>query len=259
MRILVTNDDGINAEGLDVCEQIARALSDDVWVVAPEYDQSGVSHSLSINDPLRLRSIGPRRFAVKGTPTDCVIMGAHHLMQDRRPDLVLSGVNKGRNSGEDVTYSGTVAGAIEGAILNIPSVALSQAYAMTDPDRVPHWDTAIHYAPDLIRRVLKEGVPKDVLVNVNFPDCPPDKVRGVSVTTQGKRNQAQMKIDSRRDGRGNPYYWIAFHGRQKPATRDNTDLWALADNRISITPLRIDMTDEPYLTRLAQVFGPTRT
>ena len=254
MRILVTNDDGINAEGLEVCEQIARALSDEVWVVAPEYDQSGVAHSLSINDPLRLRSIGARRFAVKGTPTDCVIMGAYHLMKDGPPDLVLSGVNLGRNAGEDVTYSGTVAGAIEGAILNIPSVALSQACAMTD-GKLPHWETAIQHAPDLIRRVLAEGIPKDVLINMNFPDCPPDKVRGVSVTTQGKRNQAQMAIESRRDGRGNPYYWIAFKGRYKPTTSDGTDIWALADNRISITPLRIDMTDEPYLTRLAEVFG----
>ena len=254
MRILVTNDDGINAEGLAVCEQIARALSEDVWVVAPEYDQSGVAHSLSINDPLRLRSIGARRFAVKGTPTDCVIMGAYHLMKDGPPDLVLSGVNLGRNAGEDVTYSGTVAGAIEGAILNIPSVALSQACAVTD-GKLPHWETAIQYAPDLIRRVLSEGIPKDVLINMNFPDCPPDNVRGVSVTTQGKRNQAQMAIESRRDGRGNPYYWIAFKGRYKPTTSDGTDIWALADNRISITPLRIDMTDEPYLTRLAEVFG----
>jgi 5'-nucleotidase len=254
MRILVTNDDGINAEGLDVCEQIARAMSDDVWVVAPEYDQSGVAHSLSINDPLRLRSIGPRRFAVKGTPTDCVIMGAYHLMKDHRPDLVLSGVNQGRNAGEDVTYSGTVAGAIEGAILNIPSVALSQAYAAAE-DKAPHWDTAIQHAPDLIRRVLTEGIPKDVLININFPDCAPDEVRGVSVTTQGKRNQAEMAIESRRDGRGNPYFWIAFKGRQKSAFGDNTDLRALADNRISVTPLRLDMTDEPFMTRLADLFG----
>jgi 5'-nucleotidase len=167
---------------------------------------------------------------------------------------VLSGVNLGRNAGEDVTYSGTVAGAMEGAVLNIPSVALSQAYAMSD-GKTPHWDTAIKYGPDLIKRVLAEGIPKDVLVNINFPDCAPDKVQGVSVTTQGKRNQAQMAIEERRDGRGNPYYWIAFKGRQKPATRDNTDLWALADNRISITPLRLDMTDDPYMTRLAKVFG----
>ncbi len=253
MRILVTNDDGIHAEGLGICEEIARALSDDVWVVAPEYDQSGVAHSLSINDPLRLRAIGPKRFAVKGTPTDCVIMGAHHILSDGRPDLVLSGVNQGHNAGEDVTYSGTVAGAIEGTILNIPSIALSQSYSAAN--KMPQWATTIKYAPDLIRRVLKEGIPKDVLVNINFPDCGPDEVKGVSVTSQGKRDQAEMAIESRNDGRGNPYYWIAFRGRQRPATRNGTDLWALADKRISITPLRIDMTDEPFMTRLAEVLG----
>src|SRR6201993_2158867 len=129
MRILCTNDDGIHGPGLTVLETIARALSDDVWIVAPETDQSGVSHSLSLNDPLRLREIGPRHFAVKGTPTDCVIMGARHIIPQGKPDLVLSGVNRGRNAAEDVTYSGTVAGAIEGTVLGIPSFALSQAYA----------------------------------------------------------------------------------------------------------------------------------
>jgi 5'/3'-nucleotidase len=253
MRILVTNDDGINAEGLDVCEQIARALSDDVWVVAPEYDQSGVAHSLSINDPLRLRSIGPRRFAVKGTPTDCVIMGAHHLMSDGPPDLVLSGVNRGRNAGEDVTYSGTVAGAMEGAVLGIPSLALSQAYRAAGREH-PCWDTAIHFGPDLIRRVLKQGIPKDVLINVNFPDCPPDQVKGIAVTVQGKRNPDAIGIEERKDGRGNPYYWIAFNRRNRPALRENTDFWALADNKIAVTPLRLDMTDEPFLTQLAELF-----
>jgi len=108
MRILITNDDGIHAEGLDVCAEIGRALSEDVWVIAPEFDQSGVSHSLSLNDPLRLREVGERRFAVKGTPTDCVIMGARHVIKDRPPNLVLAGVNRGRNAGEDVIYSGTL-------------------------------------------------------------------------------------------------------------------------------------------------------
>src|SRR5437879_2272616 len=116
MRILITNDDGIHAAGLDICEQIARGLSDDVWIVAPEYDQSGVSHSLSLNDPLRLREIDECRFAVKGTPTDCVIMGVRHILHGKAPDLVLSGVNRGRNAAEDVTYSGTIAGAMEGTI-----------------------------------------------------------------------------------------------------------------------------------------------
>ena len=139
MRILVTNDDGIHAEGLDVCDRDRARAVRRCLGVAPEYDQSGVSHSLSLNDPLRLREIGERRFAVKGTPTDCVIMGARHVIKDRPPDLVLSGVNRGRNAGEDVIYSGTVAGAVEGTILGIPSFALSQAYnrAAAQP---PHWD-----------------------------------------------------------------------------------------------------------------------
>ena len=177
MRILVTNDDGINAEGLDVCADIGRALSDDVWIVAPEFDQSGVSHSLSLNDPLRLRAIGERRFAVKGTPTDCVIMGAKHILKDRPPDLVLSGVNRGRNAGEDVIYSGTVAGAVEATILGIPSLALSQAYKSRS-EQPPYWDTAVKYGPDIIRRALAAGIPRDVLINVNFPDCAPGDVQG---------------------------------------------------------------------------------
>src|SRR5258705_4618128 len=169
MRILITNDDGIHAEGLDICEKIARSLSDDVWVVAPEYDQSGIAHSLSLNDPLRLRQVAERRSAVRGTPTDCVIMGARHVLNGKRPDLVLSGVNRGRNAGEDVIYSGTVAGAVEGTVIGVPSLALSQAYRSRNGQR-PHWATAVRFAPGIIRRVLKAGIPRDVLVNINFPD-----------------------------------------------------------------------------------------
>src|SRR5499427_7931680 len=186
MRILITNDDGIHSEGLDICAEIGRALADDVWVIAPEFDQSGVSHSLSLNDPLRLREIAERRFAVKGTPTDCIIMGARHIMKDHPPDLVLSGVNRGRNAGEDVIYSGTVAGAVEGTILGIPSLALSQAY-LSRSKETPHWDTAIRFAPDIIRRVLAKGIPRDVLINVNFPNCAPADVKGIAVTVQGRR------------------------------------------------------------------------
>jgi 5'-nucleotidase len=253
MRILITNDDGINAPGLQVLERIARALSDDVWVVAPEYDQSGVSHSLSLNDPLRLREVGPRRFAVKGTPTDCVIMAARHVLLDGPPELVLSGVNRGRNCAEDVTYSGTVAGAMEGTVLGIPSFALSQSHNAANRDK-PHWETALRFSPDLIRRVLAEGMPRDVLVNVNFPDCPPEAVQGIAVTAQGKRDQELLHIEGRRDGRGNPYYWIGFSRGAKPEPRPGSDLLALMENRIAVTPLRLDLTDEPFMTRLAEVF-----
>ena len=254
MRILVTNDDGINAPGLDVCAEIARALSDDVWVVAPEFDQSGVSHSLSLNDPLRMRAVDERRFAIKGTPTDCIIMGVRHIMDGKAPDLILSGVNRGQNAAEDVTYSGTIAGALESTILGIPAFALSQAYSAANRQN-PFWDTALTHGPGIIRKVLDRGIPRDVLVNVNFPDCAHDQVKGVAVTTQGKRDQEWLRIDARQDGRGNPYYWIAFSRGPRPPSRNGTDLQALSDHWISVTPLRIDMTDEPFMTQLAELFG----
>ncbi|MGD0418365.1 MAG: 5'/3'-nucleotidase SurE [Xanthobacteraceae bacterium] len=253
MRILITNDDGIHAEGLDVCEKIARALSDDVWVIAPEYDQSGVAHSLSLNDPLRLRQIGERRFAVRGTPTDCVIMGARHVLNGNGPDLVLSGVNRGRNAGEDVIYSGTVAGAVEGTVIGVPSLALSQAYASRS-GRPPHWETSLHYAPDIIRRVVAKGIPRDVLINVNFPDCAPDEVKRIAVTAQGRRRQERLQIDQRKDGRGNPYYWIAYVRQGFVKAEEGTDLAALDERCIAITPLKLDMTDELYMTQLAGLF-----
>jgi 5'-nucleotidase len=253
LRILVTNDDGIHAEGLNVCEKIARELSDDVWVIAPEYDQSGVAHSLSLNDPLRLRQVAERRFAVRGTPTDCVIMGARHVLNGKSPDLVLSGVNRGRNAGEDVIYSGTVAGAVEGTVIGIPSVALSQAINGRSGNP-PFWETSLRYGPDIIRRVIAEGIPRDVLININFPDCRPDEVRRIAVATQGRHRADRLHIDERKDGRGNPYYWIAYR-RYGPAPPENgTDIAAIEEHCIAVTPLRLDMTDEPYLTKLATLF-----
>ena len=253
MRILCTNDDGIHAPGLKVLEDIARALSDDVWVVAPETDQSGVSHSLSLNDPLRLREISDRHFAVKGTPTDCVIMGIRQLMRENKPDLVLSGVNRGQNVAEDVSYSGTVAAAIEGTILGVPSIALSQAYGPAGRNAV-RWECAEHHAAGIIRTILDLGITRNILVNVNFPDCAPGEVEGVAVSVQGQRNQELLRLDERLDGRGNPYFWVAFEKR-RVVPENGTDLWAIANRRIAVTPLRIDMTDEPTLTRYAQAFG----
>lgn len=250
MRILCTNDDGIHAPGLKVIEEIALQLSKDVWVVAPELDQSGVSHSLSLNDPLRLREVGERHFAVRGTPTDCVIMGSRHILGDKGPDLVLSGVNKGRNVAEDVVYSGTIAGALEGTILGLPSFALSQEFSMETRQK-PLWETALKFGPDVIRNVMKLGVPRDTVINVNFPSCMPDEVKGIVVTRQGKRNLGFLKIDSRRDGRGNPYYWIGFEklaAIEVPA--EGTDLAALAANFVSVTPLRLDRTDMVFSEKL---------
>ncbi|MBB5047895.1 5'-nucleotidase [Rhodopseudomonas rhenobacensis] len=255
MRILCTNDDGIHAPGLKIVEQIARQLSDDVWVVAPELDQSGVSHSLSLNDPLRLREIGPRHFAVRGTPTDCVIMGARHILGDKGPDLVLSGVNKGRNVAEDVVYSGTIAGALEGSILGFPSFALSQEFSM-DNKGTPLWDTALAHGPAILRKIIAQGVPKNTVVNINFPACAPDDVVGVRVTRQGKRNQGFLRVDERRDGRGNPYFWIGFERIAVVDTpAEGTDLAALAARFVSVTPLRLDRTDEVFSQVLNTTLG----
>ncbi|MGY3482421.1 5'-nucleotidase [Bradyrhizobium sp. USDA 4011] len=234
------------APGLQVVEQIARSLSDDVWIVAPELDQSGVSHSLSLNDPLRLREVGPRHFAVRGTPTDCVIMGARHILGDKLPDLVLSGVNKGRNVAEDVVYSGTIAGALEGTILGFPSFALSQEFSI-ETRNAPLWDTALKFGPDIISKVIDAGVPRNTVINVNFPSCMPDDVKGIRITRQGKRNQGFLKIDRRHDGRGNPYFWIGFErAAMMDAPAEGTDLAALAARYVSVTPLRLDRTDETF-------------
>ena len=254
MRILITNDDGIHAPGLAALERIAHALSDEVWVVAPEFDQSGLSHSLSLNDPLRLRTIGERHYAVRGTPSDCVIMAVRRLMGGK-PDLLLSGVNSGNNIADDVTYSGTIAGAIEGTLLGIPSVALSQGYGYDDEDgdRMVPWQTAEAHAPDIIRKLLAFGFPDWVLYNLNFPNLPPDDVKGVVVTTQGKLTHG-LHIDERRDGRGLPYFWLTYR-RETPLIAPGSDLDALARGAISLTALRLDMTAHELSAPLAQHFA----
>jgi 5'-nucleotidase len=250
MRILITNDDGIHAPGLKVLERIAAKLSADVVVVAPETDQSGVAHSLSLADPLRLRKISERHFAVKGTPTDCIIMGVRKLMSDNPPDLILSGVNKGQNVAEDVTYSGTIAGAMEGTLLGFPSIALSQCYS----PQGSFWDCCETHAPELIKRLIEKGLPPEVLLNINFPACPAGDVQGTVLARQGRRDAELMKIEPRFDGRGNPYYWIAFE-RPDFIAGAGTDLEAVAQKKISVTPLRLDLTDDPALKHFAGLFG----
>ena len=255
MRILCTNDDGINSPGLKVAEEIARALSDDVWVVAPELDQSGASHSLSLNDPLRLRAVGHRHFAVKGTPTDCVLMGARHILGGRPPDVVLSGVNKGRNVGEDVVYSGTIAGALEGTILGFTSFALSQELTLETRDN-PSWDSAQKHGAGLLRRIIAAGVPKNVVINVNFPACAAADVAGVRVARQGSRSSGFLRIDERHDGRGNPYFWIGFErAAMLEPPSEGSDLAALRERYIAVTPLQLDRTDENFSRTLRGLLG----
>ncbi|MBW6420161.1 5'/3'-nucleotidase SurE [Rhizobium sp. XQZ8] len=248
MRILLTNDDGIHAEGLAVLERIARSLSDDVWIVAPETDQSGLAHSLTLSEPLRLRQVGEKHFALRGTPTDCVIMGIREVLPEK-PDLVLSGVNDGANMADDVTYSGTIAGAIEGTLQGVRSFALSQA-VRRENGRVVPWDVVETYAADLIRKLMDVDLPDGTFLNLNFPNCEPKDVHGVEVTAQGKLDFG-LTIDAREDGRGKPYYWLRF-GERKGNFRDGTDIQALKQNKISVTPLKLDLTDYSVQDRVAK-------
>ena len=192
-RILISNDDGIELPGIKILEQIARELSDDVWVVAPDQEQSGASHSLTTRRPLRMTEVAERRYAVDGTPTDCVLLAVKKVLRERRPDLVLSGINGGSNAGEDMTYSGTVAAAMEATLLGIPAVALSQDY----PDGSPiPWETGKAFGAEVVRRLLQQEWPANTLINVNFPGVPPERVAGFAVTRQGKRGIADNLIES---------------------------------------------------------------
>jgi len=242
MRILITNDDGIHADGLVAMREIASALSSDVWVVAPETDQSGAAHSLTLREPLRLRQIDERTYAVRGTPTDCVIMGVRHLLKGNRPTLVLSGVNAGSNVADDVGYSGTIAGAMEGTALGIPSIALSLARGF-DGSGTTKWETAVQHGPPLIERLLTTGWPNNVLININFPDCAPEAVVGTAVTEQGKRDQDIMHIDERRDPWGVSYFWFGFD-RKRSSPPPGTDLSAIYADQISVTPLHLNLTHD---------------
>ncbi len=250
MRILVTNDDGINAPGLVALEAIARQLSDDIWIVAPAEEQSGAGHSLTLSQPVRLREIDPRRFAVRGTPTDCVMLALGAVMVDNKPDLILSGVNRGGNLAEDVTYSGTVSAAMEGCLAGIRSIAYSQVmrdYTVGQED----FSAATDHGAEVTRKVLAIDWPPGVLVNINFPPA----VKGVRVTEQGFRDYGNIRMEKRTDPRGFPYYWHSY-GREPSTPGHRTDLEAMHDGMISVTPLHLDMTHYQTMAALTAVLGP---
>jgi 5'/3'-nucleotidase len=249
-RILVSNDDGIHAPGLKVLEKIARSLSREVWVVAPETEQSASGHSLTLTVPLRVRRVSARKFAVNGTPTDCVLLAVNHIMAGKRPDLVLSGVNAGGNLGEDVTYSGTVAAAMEATLLGIPSIALSQVRKNGAPVR---WSTAEHHAEKIIRRLVADGWPEGVLMNANFPDVHHDRVAGLRATRQGRRKIGDA-LKTGIDPRGHPYVWIGTERDEDPSFR-GSDLEAVHARMISVTPLGLDLTHKTTLSALRKAFA----
>ncbi|MGB1877460.1 MAG: 5'/3'-nucleotidase SurE, partial [Rhodospirillaceae bacterium] len=245
-RILISNDDGINAPGLQVLEKIARTLSDDIWVVAPAHEQSGAGHSLTLHHPLRPTQLGEKRFMVDGTPTDCVLVAGQHLMPDRAPDLVLSGINMGANLGEDVHYSGTVAAALEATLQDIPAIAFSQLMSGS-----PRWDTAEHFTADLIRSVCRSGWGRNTLININFPDLPVDEIKGVRLARQGKHKLGDDLV-VREDPRGKPYIWIGAP-RISDTRDEGTDLNVTAAGYVSVTPLCVDLTDHDALSSLKQL------
>lgn len=248
-RILIGNDDGVQAPGIEVLERIARALSDDVWVVAPETEQSATSHSLTVRRPLRLRQLGERRFSVDGTPTDSVVVGVGHVLKDRKPDLVLSGVNQGGNLGEDVIYSGTVAAAMEASLLGLPAIALSQ---VRRGDHDFRWATAERFAPGVIRRIADFGFSPDMLVNVNFPDLPADDVQGVRVCGQGRRD-VETEIVEGVDPGGRPYLWIGDY-MSDDTIDPASDLAAVKEGYVAVTPLHFDLTERRLIETLEAAF-----
>lgn len=249
MRILLTNDDGINAPGLYVLEKIAAQLSDDIWICAPSEEQSGAGHSLTLNRPVRLRQHAERRFSVSGTPTDAVTMALRKVMPSP-PDLILSGVNRGANLGDDVTYSGTVAAAIEGALAGIRSIALSQVYSKEGmADAVP-FGAAEAWGAKVLRPLLGTPFPERTLVNVNFPPIAADRVAGIRVVRQGFHDYARGSLVEGTDPRGYPYFWFGLHGIEH-TPGENSDLEAIRDGYVSVTPLQLDLTHDASLKALA--------
>jgi 5'-nucleotidase len=252
MRILLTNDDGYHAPGMAVLEEIARALSDDIWIVAPAEEQSGAGHSLTLTRPLRMRQHGERRFSVSGTPTDAVMMAMRQVMQDGPPDLILSGVNRGANLAEDITYSGTVAAAMEGAISGVRSIALSQVYAKEGMgDEVP-FAVARAWGERVLRPLIAQPAGRRMLVNVNFPAIAPDEVKGIKVVRQGFHDVDRTRIVKGRDPRGYDYYWLTLGNSD--ALPEHSDLAAIAQGYITVTPLHYDLTLDGSMAALSAIF-----
>src|SRR5205085_2198246 len=256
VRILLTNDDGVNARGLRLLEKVARALSDDIWIVAPTEEQSGAGHSLTLTTPVRLRRHDERRFSVTGTPTDAVMLALAHVMKDSPPDVILSGINRGANLAEDVTYSGTVSAAMEGALAGVRSIALSQAYSREGMGDTVPFAAAEAWAERVLAPLLGFDSAPFTLINVNFPALPPDEVKGIRVCRQGLRDYGRLRIVQRTDPRGYDYYWFGL-GPMVQTPGHSTDLEAIADGYVSVSPLHLDLTHEPSLDGLTKSFAAT--
>lgn len=246
-RVMLTNDDGIDAPGMAVLEAIAAEIAREVWVVAPEHDQSGQSHAISLHHALRVSRHGERRFGVSGTPGDCAAMGICHIMKDCPPDLVLSGVNRGLNLGMETVFSGTVGGAMTAMMLGVPALALSQAFGSRDA--VP-WETARALGADTVRRLLAIGWSRSAVLNVNFPPVPPEQAGPMTLARQGEGMVKGMHVETRVDPRGMTYHWLNFR-RGEIEQGPESDTRALQAGRVVVTPLRYDRTDVEAYEELA--------
>jgi 5'-nucleotidase len=250
-RILLVNDDGIRSQGIQLLEAMARQFTDDVWVVAPEEEHSGASHAISLTSPLRMRRLDERHFAVKGTPADCVLLAFFELLKDFPPTVVLSGINHGENLAEDMVYSGTAAAAMEGAILGVRAIALSQVFQMGKPPRL---ETARRFTPGILKPLLSCPWATGHFININFPDVDPDEVSGVRLTRQGWRRPGSFRPLQRIDGRKVPYYWIGIQ-YEVGVLAPGTDLHAIDERAISVTPMQLDQSAPAFASELESAFS----
>lgn len=258
MRILLTNDDGINAPGLKVLEAIAADLAGpegEVWVVAPAFEQSGVGHCISYTHPTMIAQMGLRRFAAEGSPADCVLAGIHDVMNDVPPDLVLSGVNRGNNSAENTLYSGTIGGAMEAALQGLPAIALSQYYGRDNRDLEDSFEAAAQHGAEVVRRILRQdGGSGDyrLFYNVNFPPVPARDVRGIKVVPQGFRRGTSFSVEPHLSPSGRRFLWVRGGNQQIP-TAPETDAAVNLDGYVSVTPMRADLTAYDRLEHLRAI------
>jgi 5'-nucleotidase len=253
MRILLTNDDGVAAPGLKVLEEIARKFSDDVWIVAPADENSGAGHSLTLSRPVRIREHGPKHYSVAGTPTDAVMLAVGVIMKDAKPDLILSGVNRGANLGDDITYSGTVSAAMEGTLAGIRSIALSQVYSKEGMGDAVPFAGALAWGERVLAPLLDMPMAERTLININFPACAPVEVKGIKACRQGFHDYSRGSIVKGTDPRGYDYYWFGLHGIEQSPGHD-TDLEAIKDGYIAVTPLQLDLTHHASLDGLHRVY-----
>jgi 5'-nucleotidase len=245
-KLLLTNDDGFDAPGLRILTEVAEELAEEVWIVAPNYDQSGTSHSLSLHSPLRFSQKDERRYSVSGTPGDCVVMAVRHLMMSGRPDLILSGINRGANLGIETVFSGTVGAAMTGMLLGVPSIALSQAFSDRNAVR---WDTARALAPKVIRQFAKGAWSQGSILNINFPDIPLSEVGPIEVTTQGTGLMEDVDLVSGIDPRSLEYHWLHLRRSAREDT-PGSETFAIGHGRVSVTPLQFERTNQDILASL---------